>query len=84
MSKNLFVCLFVCNRGDTIQFRTQMNYGSLLHSSMSTTDNTTQYNGSHPINRVRPSPHFGVPKAGIIISPASSDVLTTVLATGYR
>ena len=34
----------------------QMNYGALLHSSMSTTDNTTQYQGVHPIKGVMPSP----------------------------
>ena len=35
---------------------TRMNYGALLHSSMSTMDNTTQYHGGHPITGVMPSP----------------------------
>jgi hypothetical protein len=41
----LFVFLFVCNRGDIIHHWTRMNYGALLHSSMSTTDNTIQDHG---------------------------------------
>ena len=49
-------CLFVCNRGDTMHYSTWTNYGALLHSSMSTTDNTTQYHGGHPIKGVMPSP----------------------------
>ena len=47
--------LFVCNRGDTMHYWTRTNYGALLHSSMSTTDNTTQYHGKHPIKGVMPS-----------------------------
>ena len=80
--KCLEICLFVCNRGETMQYRTQTNYGSLLHSSMLTTDDTTQYHSSCPIKEVRPSPYTGVPKAGVIISPVSTDGVTTVLATG--
>ena len=40
---------FDCNRGDTMHYWTQMNCGALLHSSMSTMDNTSQYHGRHPI-----------------------------------
>ena len=40
---------FVCNRGDTMHYWTRTNYGALLHSSMLTMDNTTQYHGRHPI-----------------------------------
>ena len=36
------------------------NYGALLHSSMSATDNTAQYHGSCLINEVRPSLYTGV------------------------
>ena len=35
----------VFNRGDTIHYWSQMNYGALLHSSMSKMDNTIQYHG---------------------------------------
>jgi hypothetical protein len=34
----------------------QTNYGALLHSSMLTTDNITQYYDGHPIKGVMPSP----------------------------
>ena len=40
---NLYKCLFVCNRGDTMHYWTRTNYGALMHSSMSSTDNTTRY-----------------------------------------
>ena len=43
---------------------------------------TMQYHSSRPIKEVRPSPYTGVPKAGVIISPVSTDGVTTVLATG--
>ena len=43
---------FVCKRGYT----KQVNYGALLHSSMSMTNNTTQYHGRHPIKGFMPSP----------------------------
>ena len=39
-----------------MHYWTQTNYGALLHSSLSTTDNTTQYHGGHPIKGVMPSP----------------------------
>ena len=48
--------LFVCNRGDTMQYWTRMNYGTILHLSMLTTDNTTQYHDRHLIKGVMPSP----------------------------
>ena len=37
--------LSVFNRGDTIHYWTQTNYGALLHPSMSSTGNTIQYHG---------------------------------------
>ena len=65
-----------------MQYRTQTNYGSLLHSYMLTTDDTTQSHSSRPIKEVRPSPYTGVPKAGVIISPVSTDGVTNCI--GYR
>ena len=57
--KKLFAsvkCLFVvCNRRDIIKHQMKTNYGTLLHSSMLTTKNTTLYQGGHPIKGVRPS-----------------------------
>ena len=40
-----FDCFFVCNRRNVIQYQTWTNSGAVLHSSMSTTDNTKQYHG---------------------------------------
>jgi len=51
--------LFVCNRGDYIIW-TQTIYCTFLHSSMSTTNNTIQYHGGLPDQKVRPSPYIAL------------------------
>ena len=76
MPKNLFVC----NRGETICSIEHRQ--TMAHYCTLTTDDTTQYHSSRPIKEVRPSPYTGVPKAGVIIPPVSTDGVTTVLATG--
>ena len=40
----------------TMHYWTQMNYGALLHSSMSMPDNTTKYHSGHPVKGAMPSP----------------------------
>ena len=58
------VCLFVCNRSNVIQYQTWTNYGTVLHSSMSTTDNTiTVSRGGRLIKGVRLNPYSGVPNS---------------------
>ena len=57
------VCLFVCNRGDTLHYWMWTDYGTLLHSSMSPTNNTTQYHVGHSIKGDWPSPYIVVPNS---------------------
>ena len=67
-----------------MHYKTQTNYGALLHSSMSMTDNTTQYLRRVSNQGSYAKPHAtGVPNSwtGIIISPTSTDG-STVVATG--
>jgi hypothetical protein len=47
---------FVSNRGDTIHYWIRTNYGTLLHSSMSTMDNTIQYHGELQARKLGQAP----------------------------
>jgi hypothetical protein len=46
-----------------MQYQIQTNYGALLHSSMSTMDNTTKYLGSRLVKGVGTSSYSGVPNS---------------------
>ena len=71
LSKKQTFINVVCNRGDTIHYWTWTNYGALLHSSMSTTDNTIQYQGglqTRKFGQIHVHSYWMTPKKKVHIS----------------